>query len=920
MKPHGRPTRRTRDLRVVAAAIAVLVACSVSTGWQGAVSASAAGLPVVGHLPMSPDVSTTVGGDETRGFNSYSANDMLLLDPPHRRGYELVAWVNGVNGGSVPETEITVYNLDTLAVLGRGLVDGVEPVGASSGTGVPGGVLPTQGFVAALTTDEAQPHLIFAVYGASAITRPGVQPYDILEVDLTTFQVTADVSLGSPSCLQNDVPTRCPVYGLSYDPRSHLTYALAATSWVGFLGAQTVQFAVDAVDLHSGTVTSAALPTSCNQQVSNNGQTHAYQDPIFRSTDGSSLWTLCGLSGNGLAYPVFAAVQVPLAPSGLPQSAPARLYPSGYLTVIDAFADPADDRMTFNLATAGDQSLLVFDGRHASYVGTAGLAAATADGPYLANQITETGMDPTSGRAYVFSLHGAYLVDTRRTDVRGFPQASVFPTQRPGGYGVGGGVAFDPVTRHVFTRLATEPSGGGTSTADLYYTVFQDNVPVSQDVPLAGLDANTANIPSRPGSTTSIYAGHAQGFGTRSYQLHFSQVPTSTTANPVPNSDVIEAAATSVGGTGGADLTATGASAVGSTLDADERTRKQYAQTAQQFPYTAHSCGDSSGAPTAGGSNGEPGGSTQESCDLLKGTAQVTSSYRASDASSTLPATSPSESDITTTVAYDATHSTVVSTATATVRGIQLGPGVGVSYLQVTATSVAGGRSGTANAKVTVVMRGVTAPGYDCPANCDPATALQQINSALAQELPGQVQVVFPLADATAAKGTPHGYYSALIKDTYQLLNDQTLYSNGRPELAGLEEIRNGSGTEGGLTDIQITDYAGVEVESRFGITPLDLGFPIVGSGVITAGTSTPGTPGSAGQFVPGTPAGQGSANTGATGGARSGNGGPLAAIVNGLAFLLDWTQLPLMSLMWIVLLLPAYLATRRQRLEALAL
>jgi len=105
---------------------------------------------------------------------------------------------------------------------------------------------------------------------------------------------------------------------------------------------------------------------------------------------------------------------------------------------------------------------------------------------------------------------------------------------------------------------------------------------------------------------------------------------------------------------------------------------------------------------------------------------------------------------------------------------------------------------------------------------------------------------------------------------------------------------------------------------NRFGITALDLGTPFVGTGAVSLGATVAGTPGTPGHFVPGSNAGAplstGHAHPAGTG------GGVFATVINGLAWLLDWSQLPLMSLMWVALMLPAYLAVRRRRLEGLAL
>ncbi|MBV8196462.1 MAG: hypothetical protein JOY80_13155 [Candidatus Dormibacteraeota bacterium] len=304
----------------------------------------------------------------------------------------------------------------------------------------------------------------------------------------------------------------------------------------------------------------------------------------------------------------------------------------------------------------------------------------------------------------------------------------------------------------------------------------------------------------------------------------------------------------------------------------------------------------------------------------------MSAEYQASsETGGTVPTTSPNESDASATVNYKSSQSTtigsvpaIVSTATATVQGIDLAANVSIGYLQINATSVAGGRAGTASTTITRTISGVQAGAFSCPSSCDPTATLQAINSTLQADSPNQVSVVFPDADPTAAAGTPLGAYAAAYKDTYEYLNDSIVDEDSRPELVGMEVIRDNDAVFGGATSRQITDYGGVEVESRMGITPLVLSTPTTGvaaiaNGSLLGGTSgIPGTPGTPGQALAASTSGGG--NNGGAGGAL------LQSVLHGLEALLNWRQLPLMALMWTVLLTPLYLASRRRRLERLAL
>jgi hypothetical protein len=900
-------------------------------------------------MEVGPHAALMADGSLSRPGEQDGRSSRLLLDVPARRGYQVMWWAPSIGTDQAPRTEITEFDLNSLTALRRVELAGIAPADADTNDS---GTAARTTFPAALApASSGDPRLFFIADMVSS--RPGIGGHDLVVVDLRSLQISADIPLHAVTqqCVSPNLATeQCPTFGLAYDPASRLLYAATADGEanLGGLGAgqQSWQLSIRAVNLTSQTYTSASLPSSCDAPLT--GGVGLDPVPIYRSPDGATLWTACGTGSLTSANSgvVAAAVAIALVPTtGLPD-------PNGTPRVIavsgqsfDGFADPSGNRMSFLNTVNGDHNLVVLDGAHSAVVGSAGL---DPDIVYTSNGATHNsyssvndGIDPATGRVYHASERGMYVIDSRRTDRQGFPQGTTEPLDGVGKYAYAP-IAVDYLTRHVFVLEAYDqilgPQLGGPAephpTLDTSYTIYQDNVPVSGDVPLSGIDSNTGNLPLVAGSTVAIYSGHAQGFGSRLFTVNPSYIGGSAGQGTGPaggTRDVLEGAASTVAGTGGADLTNGSASASGLTLDADDQSRQSYTSSTQQpFPYAQQSCDDSSGTASTGG-KADPGGSTQESCDLTKGIASVVSAYRASDtAQPGLPATSPAESDVTSTVTYLPGQSTavgavpaVVSTSTATVHGIQLAADVSVSYLQITATSVAGGRAGTASTKVTLTIRGVKAGAFDCPVNCDPGQALQQINSALQVDFPNQATVTFPSLDAAAAAGTPKGYFAAVYKDTYQYLNDATIDYDSRSELVGMEEIRNNDSVFIGSTARQITDYGGVEVESRFGITALDLSNPTVGTGAITAGTSIAGSAGTAGQFAPGSNGGTGTSSaqgSGAAAGSRSSATGPLAGVINGLAWLLDWTQLPLMSLMWIVLLLPAYLATRRQRLGVLAL
>jgi len=902
----------------------------VTTASSSSVHAEEGAFTVVAHLPASPHLDLTGAG--TVGQDTVFHQSSFLLDVAARRGYELGGYLEA--GKSY--TEISVVDLDALRVLARQTIVGTLPLAYGSDQA-------QQGYVAALETGRT-PRLVFvAGSGSTAV------PYgDLAIIDLTTFTLAGSVTLQSPSnqCF-GAFPKPCSIFGLGYDGRTGLLYALFANNAFygnGLFGVGKYSLSVAAVDAAKRTVVAtAALPTLCEGPPTDALGSAANEDqaPVFRSTDGASIWTACVINRNSGTGGTVGAVQLSVDEGGRPVASPSPTVYPGVPYIEDAYADPAADRILFRNNVAGDHNVIVFDGRHQRYVGLAALdKAPSASGSPTLNG---NGLDQGTGRYYFASLFGIFSVDGRRTDRNGFPQANVFPPDGKGRQG-GLGIVSDPVGHHVFILWRSDKGFGASVTRwDSYYTVYKDNVPISKDTPLSSLDGNTSDIPESP-STLEIYSGYAQGYGLRNLTLSPPDLggygAGTSTGDAGGVHDTLDAVAANTA------LTGNGAQASGYTVAVDSRTRSEYPSgypsvpfptpssglslpppPVPAYPYGVTACHDTTGR-TDVEAHDDPGGTTSTTCNLSQGDVTVHSAAGPSTVGGgqAVPPATIGSVQITTDVQLVSGQHTglgtlpaIVSRATAVVHGIVLAPDVAIDELTLTVSAIAAGRHGTATTTITRTISGVTAGSYHCDVTCAPGLTIEKINDQLQTDFPGQVQVVVPAADSAAATGTAHGYYAAVFKNSYDYLNDGVLNLDFRPELVGLEEIRNNDAVFVGQQARQITQFGGVEVESRYGITtappPDTFG---AGPNALPA-ASVPGD----GAMGPPRFAG---ALTGGPGGAPGDKtpGGRIMAVLrsvlDGLTAFTDIHQLPLLAAVWTILVLPAYLATRRRRLERFGL
>jgi hypothetical protein len=207
----------------------------------------------------------------------------------------------------------------------------------------------------------------------------------------------------------------------------------------------------------------------------------------------------------------------------------------------------------------------------------------------------------------------------------------------------------------------------------------------------------------------------------------------------------------------------------------------------------------------------------------------------------------------------------LVTTASATATGINIGGQFSIGRVYTQAITQAHGRSGTTQAGFTRVISDAHGPGLDCAATCDP----QQVVNAINQQFSGHLAVVMAPPEKLA---TPHGYSAVVAKDPGQRSVDQLLNDDDTVTFDGLDVVLIDDNSYGSLDRVTfdsagnpqfqpgapaggnrsrfVVGLAGIQAESHYGVFPLVEGGGGGGGGTsaVTGSLGTPneaGTPGS---------------------------------------------------------------------------
>ena len=479
---------------------------------------------VVGRLPVLSPVG------RAQNNSSWQVRDaMLVLDPTRRRAYQFFHL-----GPIDPAVGIRVFDLDSLRPLGYARFDG--QAFSLNGEWAYAHDEETGRFFVPLikpASPQTEPRFEIAIVDQERIER-GVDPV------VSRMQVPAEHRITmtgtTPIGLTFD---RDPASGrgklLLYVP-GHAEFAYGTTA--GLVGATFPYLAQ--WDAETG----AADWLIQGLQLCRNGflmDLNRSRAPIFRSSDGTFLYTICNVSGW-----VAAAVRIPLE-GGVPVADQA-LYESfpGPVRVTEAWGDPKAERLVMIASGTGvtGQQAWVFDGTVSRYVGAAGLTQ------YLANN--GYGFDAQTGRLYVlapdhaaagdagdgtgrptFVQGGLMVIDTRSTPV---PQPLNFPQYMRLGEPA---IRIDPpapgrprrlfLRRAVASEEAVSPGDSGNleqyhrypdgKLVDVkdegYYLVLEDSVPQARQPTLDDLDRFTVDVAEQEGITQASFEGAGSAYGVR---------------------------------------------------------------------------------------------------------------------------------------------------------------------------------------------------------------------------------------------------------------------------------------------------------------------------------------------------------------------------------------------------------------------
>lgn len=588
-------------------------------------------------------------------------------------------------------------------------------------------------------------------------------------------------------------------------------------------------------------------------------------------------------------------------------------------------ADPGGERMIF-VVRVKEESLFVFDGSRAAYVGAVGVTNRAARPDY--------GIDAAAGRLFADTQdNGVLLIDTRRTPP---PQALAFPKFRGG---AGADIVVDPEgagrARRVLIRRG----------ATRFYEVYEDTIPVSSDPKLSDRDGFTVGIPEKEGVTGSSFEALGHAFGVRSLVvggvegLLTAREQVRQAGSPCTLFDREFGA----GLVPGASLAEGSASAGAIAADADPGTKTdvkepvsrcwpnpdpfggayltgvwpQYGRDVDQdraldqtlgsdWPFEKLECSgtasDSTKHPTLEGFVAET------KCDSKSLRAEAFAQARSEGGAAFTFApggslvVSAAEAGSRVTLTRDPKLGAVAVTE-AWARGVNL-PGVAsIDLIATKATAFAAGLKGTAEGDLDRVLCGVKAGSFEQQGCSQPDLAISALNAILGAK--GRARL--PNPDPELKKGSPGGYVASVQKDRFEELSARALNNDFSTQVPGLEIVLFNDSASAGKGR-QVFQFAGVDASTTYGIflLPTEVSFPPIPVEEFVA-TLEPEAPAVLGEKIEAGPS--------------AAPGGPLfKTIVRKVkAGLVLAARSPreaaLMTVVWATLGLPLYMGLRRRRL-----
>lgn len=804
------PQRSRRRHGGVAAVLVVLSVVAPSIGLAPAAAAPEAGLERVGTLDWGSGVLSGPGGTtELFGDEQIpTVGPMMFVDPGLERGFGVTS-LTDKRGGS--KHGIRVFDLA-----------GLEPVEDVVIPHFTGDGQELNEDVHAM--DPVDHRLFIATHGFPSANGCADPEIYVLDTQALEFSVLDD------AC----APTGAPVdtQGLWYDrQRDHLYQAgFDAAVETAMRNTPTRPFHLRRLDPATGELDwSINLNPPCNDFPSD---APFRQTPIVRV--GDAVYVEC-IGGRDQVSQGLTA-RIPLDGNGRPTGeVESAVTMSGSYSVT---ADPAGNMLTISNFGGNGVGAFVKDLHTGLFAGLVATGSTTEQ-----DLIDGAGLDRERGRLYLRTPSELIVADIRH---RPLPAGLAFPLGDP-----------HSVPSTSTYTLPVDPGRGLVFLPNLkeqVWEVYRDDVPQREPAPPPDVDEATADIPEAPGETGRTVSGSANAFGALFLE---PGGPGRTVDNlkgfcsPIFQEgcvadDLPLAEGNRVWHFGHvADLAlSNGGSA---TLAAPVHlTDTATAQDLQQEPAASFhdamvergwwpgeqvQCSDfGTDEPVSDGTD-TPLGDAEVVCSLAELETAASAVAGEAAVSGAVPISFASaESDVRSFVDDELGN---VTEASASAYGVEIGP-VRIAEIATTATTVAHGRPGTAEASFSRTISGVTAPGFSCQ-QCDP----EQVAEVLNQVLGLRVLVRVPAPDpAYHPEGSDGGYQALVTKDQQLAVSERTVNADPTDTVVGLEIIVYTDGGAG--RSRQIFQFAGVHAESHYGIFPLgNFDFnPSGGTGNTTGGGS----------------------------------------------------------------------------------
>ncbi|MHB8572004.1 MAG: hypothetical protein ACYDAY_03470 [Candidatus Dormibacteria bacterium] len=755
-----------------------------------------------------------------------AAPGRFVLDSSLRRGYDYYR----TNAGA---PMVQPYDLDSMRPLSA-------PLDISAGSGIYDG---PQGLikVPAGAVDEASHRVFLSLFDQQTDETPEVAvltEHPSGPPDLHVFSLGDTAVAPAGTAAQGSA-----VEGFFYFAQEKTLYVLLQlkTADAGSGG-----HAYDRVQVIALDASGSALKGLWSYEIDNcNLASHATNTGFGRSHHENAMYLPCNEQVNADASSASASSGAPFALRiDMPNPKDATTFQKSQYSIVGAYQDsvfdPELDRLHMLYQTGANSGVWTFDGQHRQFINN----ASTGE-----NGTSPHGIDVSTGRLYIGSSHYLNVLDGRPTP----PGQGLSFTQ----YGLGNNLAdtmieVDTLKRHVFYP---EHDAKG-----FFWLVLQDSVPLAQQARVTNPDALTSQVQEDPRTTESNFAAQGSSYG---FEALFVGGYTATVDNAcgatqcnANNGNPLAHGARDIrmGDVDTVELSNDEAVAHALGAEADDATKSDFLNhtgPGGHWPYQEQPGGPAVQSFCTGespvttvtvagaGPQGSFGGGSTTLCHFNNGDPGATAS--ASAVSTVFDAgglVTVGRATSSTTVLRDLKQGSVTR-AVADAYNIVIGGAVNIAHIHAETAATAHGHTGTASATFSRTIEGVSAPGFSCTSQCDPAAVAAVIN----QNLPQRAQVTFPLPDGATptscsatnlttgcvVAGSPGGYQAHIAKDSWQYLADNTQNADETHQLVAMQVAVFNDGVE---FNRAILKFAGVTVQTHYAVVPN----PVDDSGTVSLG------------------------------------------------------------------------------------